>query len=177
MSEELRVDGQQPRVTFGRLPEVPLADVRALLDEPRNRRHLPLAGGTSTPRSATAWVRAKDSPWETAGYGPWAVLLDGVFAGWGGFEAEANGPDFALVLRPARWGAGALVTRIALQIGFDELGFDRVTISLPHTRSPDRAVARLGFVPAGEAVHAGVPFRQFVLTREAWRVAAGRMRG
>ena len=27
MSEELRVDGQQPRVTFSRLPEVPLADV------------------------------------------------------------------------------------------------------------------------------------------------------
>ena len=29
------------------------------------------------------------------GYGPWAVLLDGELAGWGGFQREENGADFA----------------------------------------------------------------------------------
>ncbi|SDT09024.1 Protein N-acetyltransferase, RimJ/RimL family [Friedmanniella luteola] len=158
-----------PEVTFVRLTEVPLDDLVALLDEPRNARHLPLAGGPTTRESTAAWVRSKDQQWETAGYGPWAVLLDGVFAGWGGFQREEHGPDLALVLRPACWGAGELVTRAALQRGFDELGFDAVTIALPRSRNPERVVGRLGFVPAGEVVHDGVPFRLFRLTREVWR--------
>jgi RimJ/RimL family protein N-acetyltransferase len=165
--------GPAPVVRFVRLPEVPLADVVALLGEPRNLRHLPLAGGRPTPESAAAWVRSKDAQWEAAGYGPWAVLLDDVFAGWGGFEPEEGGPDFALVLLPRFWGSGQLVLQAALTVGFGELGFDRVTIALPHSRNPDRAVASLGFVPDGEVVHGGVPFRRYALDRDAWRAVAG----
>ena len=162
-----------PRVDLVRLTEVPLADVVALLAEPRNARHLPLAGGTTTEASTADWVRSKDALWETDGYGPWAVLLDGGFAGWGGFQREEHGPDFALVLRPACWGAGALVTRVALRRGFEELGFPAVTVALPLTRNPDRALARLGFEPAGATAFAGVPFRLYRLTRERWRQVDG----
>ena len=162
-----------PRVDLVRLTEVALADVMALLAEPRNARHLPLAGGDTTEESTADWVRSKDALWEADGYGPWAVLLDGRFAGWGGFQREEHGPDFGLVLRPECWGAGELVTRVALRRGFEELGFVAVTVALPLSRNPDSAVGRLGFAPAGRTAFAGVAFRLYRLTRERWRQVDG----
>ncbi len=127
-----------------------------------------MAGERYTEESAAAWVLAKDGQWASNGYGPWAVLLDAEFAGWGGFQREENGADFALVLSPEHWGHGAQVTRAALARGFTDLGLAEVVIALPYTRHPDRAVARFGFVPDGEVTYGGVPFRQYRLTRQAW---------
>ena len=101
----------------------------------------------------------------------WAVLVDHEFAGWGGFQREDNGADFALVLSPDFWGHGAEITRAALDRGFGELGLDAVVIALPYTRSPDRVVARFGFVPDGEVSYGGAVFRQYRLTRRAWSAA------
>ena len=50
------------RIGFVRLTEVPLAAVLGLLNEPRNARHMPLAG-TFTEESAAEWVTAKDGQW------------------------------------------------------------------------------------------------------------------
>ena len=155
------------RIEFVRLTEVPLAAVVDLINEPRNARHMPLAG-TFTEEAAAEWVAAKDGQWETNGYGPWAVLVDGEFAGWGGFQREENGADFALVLTPRHWGQGAAITEAALDRGFGELGLDEVIIALPHTRSPDRVVARFGFTPDGEVTYDGASFRQYRLTGDAW---------
>jgi hypothetical protein len=96
----------QAQIEFVRLTEVPVADVVALLNEPRNSRHMPLAS-TFTEQSASEWVNSKDAQWERHGYGPWAVLVDGRFAGWGGFQHEDSGADYALVLSPAYWGTAA----------------------------------------------------------------------
>jgi len=164
------------RIEFLRLTEVPVKAVADLLNEPRNSRHLPLAGERFTEQSAAAWVQAKDGQWASNGYGPWAVLLNGEFAGWGGFQREENGADFALVLSPTHWGHGAEVTRAALDRGFTELGLAEVIIALPYTRSPDRVVARFGFVPDGEVSYGGVPFRQYRLARQAWAAGAGSTR-
>jgi [ribosomal protein S5]-alanine N-acetyltransferase len=155
------------QIEFVRLTEVPLAEVFDLLNEPRKARHMPLSG-QFTEESAAGWVAAKDAQWELHGYGPWAVLLDGDFVGWGGFQREDNGADFALVLLPKHWGIGADITRAALERGFRELGLDSVIIALPFSRSPHRAVARFGFVPDGEVSYGGSTFRQFRLTRAAW---------
>ncbi len=161
------------RIDFIRLTEVPLWEVLSLLNEPRNARHMPLAG-TFSDESAAAWVQEKDAQWELHGYGPWAVLVDGRFAGWGGFQKEDGEADFALVLLPEHWGAGAGIARAALDRGFSVLGIDVVTIALPFSRSPTRAVARLGFVPDGEVSYGGSSFRKYLLTREAWNaVSAG----
>lgn len=159
------------QIDFIRLTEVPLAAVLELLNEPRLARHMPLSGA-ATAESAAEWVADKDAQWQLNGYGPWAVLLNGEFAGWGGFQREPNGADFALVLSPPHWGRGADITRAALERGFGELGLDEVVIALPYTRSPDRVVARFGFVPDGEVTYDGVPFRQYRLTRSAWRAAS-----
>ena len=156
------------RIEFTRLGAVPLGAVVALLNEPRNARHMPLAG-TFSEEAAAAWVEAKDGQWRSHGYGPWAVLVDGSFAGWGGFQREDDGADFALVLSPACWGHGAAITRAALDRGFTELGLAEVVVALPWTRSPDRVVARFGFVPDGEVRHGGASFRRYRLTAAAWR--------
>lgn len=154
-------------IVFARLTEVPLADVVRLLNEPRNARHMPLAGAFDD-AAAAAWVRAKDAQWERHGYGPWAVLADGRFAGWGGFQHEDGGADFALVLFPEQWGRGAEIARAALDRGFGALGLDAVLIALPFTRNPGRAVARFGFAPDGEVAYDGARFRRYRLTRAAW---------
>ena len=160
-------------IEFARLTQVPLPEIVTLLNEPRNARHMPLSG-TFSIRSAADWVHGKDQQWETHGYGPWAVLVDGEFAGWGGFQHEENGADFALVLIPGHWGHGAEITRAALDRGFGELGLDEVIIALPQSRNPTRVVARFGFVPDGEVSYDGADFRQYRLTREAWeRRASG----
>jgi RimJ/RimL family protein N-acetyltransferase len=138
-----------------------------LLNDPRTARHMPLSA-TFTETSAAAWVRAKDDQWVNNGYGPWAVLVDGDFAGWGGFQREERGADFALVLSPAHWGRGAEVARAALQLGFGELGLDEVVIALPQSRKPSRVVARYGFVPDDDVTYDGIVFRQYRLTRQSW---------
>lgn len=159
--------GTKPSIEFVRLTEVPLSAVMLLLNEPRNARHMPLAGEFSE-EAAAEWVRAKDGQWEVHGYGPWAVLVNGEFAGWGGFQHEEDGADFGLVLLPEQWGHGADITAMALGRGFDEFGLADVTIALPLTRNATRVVARFGFVPDGEVTYGGSPFRQYRLTREAW---------
>ena len=160
----------EERIEFVRLTEVPVAWVADLLNEPRNARHMPLSRPFSL-ESAAAWVEAKDAQWATNGYGPWAVLVDGTFAGWGGFQREEGGADFALVLRPERWGHGGAVTRAALDRGFGELGLESVLVALPHTRSPERVLRRLGFEPDGQVTYGEVDFRQYRLTRDSWRRA------
>ena len=156
-----------PEIAFVRLTEVPLTEVIQLLNDPRNTRHMPLSN-VFTEESAAEWVAGKDAQWEQHGYGPWGVLVNGDFAGWGGFQREENGADFGLVLRPKHWGAGSDITRAALDRGFGELGLDSVIIALPFTRSPERVVARFGFQPDGEVSYGGSRFRQYRLTRAAW---------
>ena len=156
-----------PQVDLVRLTEVPLDAVHALLDEPRLRRHMPLSSDV-TREEAASWVRDKDSQWQTHGYGPWAVLVDGAFAGWAGFQAEEAGADLAIVLLPEHWGSGQLVAERALDRGFGELGLAEVVIALPLTRRPERVVGRLGFVPDGEVSYGGERFGQYRLSRASW---------
>jgi RimJ/RimL family protein N-acetyltransferase len=161
-------DERVPEIRFGRLTEVPTPVVSRLLNEPRNARHMPLAGHFDDAQTAD-WVRSKDAQWEEHGYGPWAVFVDGEFAGWGGFQREDEGADFGLVLFPSFWGVGAPVTRAALDAGFTEFGFAEVFVALPYSRSPERVMARWGFAPLGGGEVEGVPFRRYRLTRDAWQ--------
>lgn len=93
------------------------------------------------------------------------------YSGWGGFQREENGADFALVLSPDHWGHGAEIASAALEQGFGDLGLGEVIIALPDTRRPDRVMARFGFAPDGDVVYDGASFRQYRLTRHAWLAA------
>lgn len=167
----------EPAVSFVRLTEVANDDVVALLNEPRNARHMPLVGESFTGATAAAWVAAKDEQWQRYGYGPWAILLDGEFAGWGGFQAEPDGADLALVLHPRYWGSGAAVARATIDAGFDGLGLEVILVSLPYSRRPGGVLARWGFAPDGEAMHGGVRFQRYRLLRDRWAASKRDTRG
>ena len=92
--------GGGPRIEFVRLTEVPVSAVLGLLNEPRNRRHMPLSS-RFTEEAAVRWIADKDGQWQRHGYGPWAVLVEGEFAGWGGFRREEYGVGYTLVLAGA----------------------------------------------------------------------------
>lgn len=154
-------------IEFARLIAVPIDDIVSLLNEPKNSRHMPLAAEFSRDE-AIQWARQKDDQWSQHGYGPWAVFIDGAFAGWAGFQHEETGADFGLVLLPKYWGHGLQVSMEALDRGFYDLGLDEVVIALPFSRNATEAVARLGFVPDGKVVYGGSSFRQYRLTRSVW---------
>jgi ribosomal-protein-alanine N-acetyltransferase len=163
-------DPHEPDISFRRLTEVPVHEVRALLNEPRNHRHMPLAGDFSED-GAARWVRDKDAQWDAHGYGPEAVYVDGAFAGWGGFQREDAGADLAVVLAPRYWGHGTVVTRRFLAHGFGELGLEEVVVALPLTRSPARVLERFGFRADGTVTYGSVEFRLFRLSRQGWSTA------
>jgi hypothetical protein len=85
-TERQRLTGRYVRhvpavhLEFVRLTQVPVSEVLALLNEPRNARHMPLSS-TFDEESAARWVADKDAQWERNGYAPWAVLVNGQFAG------------------------------------------------------------------------------------------------
>jgi RimJ/RimL family protein N-acetyltransferase len=157
----------EPEIDFARLTAAPFDELLRLLNEPRNARHMPLAE-QFTEEEAREWIAAKDGRWDEDGYGPWAIYLDGAFAGWGGFQLEANGADYGLVLLPEFWGHGDAITRRALQMGFEDFGLDEVLVALPPSRKPDRVLGRYGFEPDGQVVYYEVAFRQYRLTRDSW---------
>ncbi|MEV0566442.1 GNAT family N-acetyltransferase [Dactylosporangium sp. NPDC050588] len=148
-------------VTLARLTEVDPADLIDLMNDPRVRRHMPLAVGRFGPEDCTAWVAAKEAMWHDHGYGPWALLVDGAFAGWGGLQPEDGEADLALVLRPAYWGHGRAIAERILAEAFGPLGLHDVTVLLPPSRGTAAAVRRLGFRPDGSLEVAGQPFLRF----------------
>ncbi|MEV0135785.1 GNAT family N-acetyltransferase [Dactylosporangium sp. NPDC050688] len=148
-------------LTLARLTEVDPADLIELMNDPRVRRHMPLAVGRFGGEDCVAWVAAKEAMWRERGYGPWAFLVDGVFAGWGGLQPEGDDVDLALVLRPAFWGHGRAVAERVLTEAFGPFGFDEVTVLLPPSRGTAAAVRRLGFRPDGQVEVAGRTFLRF----------------
>lgn len=155
-------------IALVRLGEVPLEAVHALLNDERSHRHLPLAA-PCTLEEAAVWVRDKDAQWDAAGYGPWAITVDGRLVGWGGFQREESGADLGLVLHHADWGLGRRLFSLMLDRGFTELGLDSVTVALPFSRNATRPLMRFGFRPDGEATYGGTSFRQYRLDRTAWQ--------
>jgi RimJ/RimL family protein N-acetyltransferase len=149
-------------LSFHPLSEIPATELLALLTDPEVRRHMPLAGNDWDAESAAAWARAKDAQWLENGYGPWAIRIDGEFAGWGGFQREGDEADLGLVLLPGHWGHGAAIFRELVRRGA-RMQIRNVTIMLPPSRARLKGLARLGFEPAGELDYAGQRFLKFRL--------------
>lgn len=151
------------RIEFLRLPEVDPADLIALMNDPRVRRHLPLARGTFGPAACARFVAAKERLWAKHGYGPWAFVIDDEFAGWGGLQPEGNDVDLGLVLRPKFWGTGRVLYRRLVAYAFEERRVTSVIILLPPSRVRVSGVLALGFLPDGEVQIAGERFLRYRL--------------
>ncbi|MFB9414692.1 GNAT family N-acetyltransferase [Dactylosporangium matsuzakiense] len=157
----------QGMLTLARLTQVAPEALIDLMNDPRVRRHMPLATGVFGPAECTAWVAAKEAMWHEHGYGPWAFLVDGEFAGWGGLQPEDGDADLALVLRQAFWGHGRAIAERVLAEAFGPLALPAVTVLLPPSRRTAAAVLRLGFRPDGEIELAGRRFHRFRRTAPA----------
>ncbi len=154
-------------IRFRRLPEVELDQIAELLNDPRVRRHLPLAQGHFGPRECARFVQSKERMWHEHGFGPWAFVRDGQFIGWGGLQPEGDDVDVGLVLRPDCWGLGRQLYERIVSFAFRDLDLDSVIAMLPPSRLRGGGLNRLGFEPDGEAVLSGERFVRFRLHRPA----------
>ena len=137
-------------IEFRRLSDIDVAEIIALNTHPLVRRHMPLSDDNFGDAECREWVQGKESQWEEYGYGPWAFMLDGKFAGWGGLQYEGGDADLGLVLHPHCWGMGKPIYDEIIRRAFEEMGLKSVTILLPPSRTRVRAIFRLGFQLDGE---------------------------
>lgn len=148
---------------FVRLPEVEPAAILAHLRDPRIARHLPLLPAEPDMALVEKIIAAKEACWEGDGLGHWAILHDGEYAGWGGFQREGNEWDFGLVLRPAYFRHGKAIAIQVFEWARRHTNIEEVTFLLPLSRS-ERALQRFGARPMGTSEHAGLPFRKWSLS-------------
>lgn len=150
-------------IAFARLPAIRPEEIAAHMSDPRVAAHMPLLTGPWDRAAAAAFVAAKEARWRRDGLGHWAILCDGRYAGWGGFQNEGGEWDFGLVLRPEAFGLGTAIARKALAFARADDRIPYVTFLLPPSRQRLGALARLGARPVGEVDYEGARFRKFRL--------------
>lgn len=133
------------------------------LRDPSIARHLPLLPGEPDASLVESVISSKAICWSRDGLGHWGILHQGRYAGWGGFQLEADSWDFGLVLRREHFRNGRAIAIQAFDWARQHTDIDTVTFLLPYSRS-ERALRRLGAIPSGEIVVEGTQFRKWSLT-------------
>ena len=154
-------------VMFEHLRDVAPSSIVSLMNDPLVRRHLPLAEGVFTTADCERFIESKERMWAESGYGPWALLEDGEFLGWGGLQPVSDDAELGLVLCPSSWGIGRAMYRRFVSYAFEELQLESVIAMLPHSRTRGGGLTRLGFVRDGEYETNGVRFLRFRLFESA----------
>lgn len=147
-------------ITLHQFSDILHADWFHLWNHPDVIRHMPLATERWTDSAITEWAKGKDAQWQANGYGPWAIRIDGAFAGWGGFQKEGGEADLALVLLPGFWGHGPALVGHFMSRRL-ELGIGPVSILLPPSRTRVKGLARIGFLFDCEVEYDGQRFLKF----------------
>ncbi len=150
---------------FVHLHEVNEKQIIDLMNNEMVAKQLPLLAGAFTAENCRAFLRAKKQLWDEHGYGPWAFLINGEFAGWGGLQSENGEADFALVLHPNYWGWGRTIFNEVKEHAFNHMNLNTFTILLPPSRLKSKAITRLGFIEDGELKVDGEFFTRFRLTK------------
>ncbi|MGD9657824.1 MAG: GNAT family N-acetyltransferase [Methylocystis sp.] len=151
------------RISFARLPEVSLDEIIEHMSDPRIARHMPLLLFAWDEPRVAAWVSAKEARWQRDGLGHWAILSDGAYVGWGGFQKEGDEWDFGLVLKPDCFGLGLRITRMAISFARADERIPFVTFLLPPSRRHLRGLERLGARLVAEVKHEGAYFLKYRL--------------
>lgn len=153
----------RPRISFARLSEIAPAAIAAHMSDPRLAAHMPLLKGVWDSARTAEFVAMKEAHWTRDGLGHWAILADGAYAGWGGFQREGDEWDYGLVLKPQLFGLGAAITRKAIAFARADPRIAFVTFLLPPSRRHLGALARLGAGFVAEIDHEGERFLKFRL--------------
>lgn len=150
-------------ITFARLTEIEPGQILAHMQDPRVATHLPLLNAAWDAVTVSKFVAAKEDCWNRDGLGHWAILSDGAYAGWGGFQKEGDGWDFGLVLKPDCFGLGARVFRKAMGFAEADARIPFVTFLLAPSRKNLRALDRVGAEYIGEVTYSGSVFLKYRL--------------
>ncbi|MBF0194082.1 MAG: GNAT family N-acetyltransferase [Magnetococcales bacterium] len=152
-------------IEFVHLHEVNEEQIMDLMNNEMVGKQLPLLVEGFTIESCRDFLRAKKQLWDEYGFGPWAFLINGEFAGWGGVQPEHGDADFALVLHPNYWGWGWKVFNKVKDQAFNQMNINTLTILLPPSRQNSKAITRFGFTEDGQLTIDGVIFKRFRLTK------------
>lgn len=152
-----------PEITFARLTEIDPVEIIAHMSDPRVADHMPLLTFEWDTATAASFVTTKEGCWARDGLGHWAILADGKYVGWGGFQKEADEWDFGLVLRPDYFGMGLRIARQALAFARADARIPFVTFLLPLSRKNLGALGRIGARFMGEVDYDGAIFRKYRL--------------
>lgn len=150
-------------ITFVRLSEIDPTEIAAHMSDPRVAEHMPLLTADWSAAATAAFVAHKERYWARDGLGHWAILSNGRYVGWGGFQKEGNDWDFGLVLTPGAFGLGRRITRKALDFARADSRIPFVTFLLPPSRKNLGALERLEARLLGEIKYDGATFLKFRL--------------
>lgn len=153
-------------ITFARLSEIELSEIAAHMSDARVAEHMPLLTFEWDVEVAAGFVAKKEECWARDGLGHWAILANGRYVGWGGFQKEGDEWDFGLVLRPEAFGLGARIARKAIDFAIADERIPFVTFLLPPSRRNLRALERLGARQVGQIEYDGAKFLKFRLETE-----------
>lgn len=157
------------KLEFKRLREIDCSEYIALNTNPMVMRQMPLSSSNFDEAACKDWMEGKEKMWEEHGYGPWAFVIDGRFAGWGGLQPEGDDADLGLVLHPDYWGYGKMIYDEIIRRAFGETGLKSVTILFPPTRTRVKGILPLGFQPDGEIEVGGERFIRYRLNADTSR--------
>lgn len=152
-------------IGFVRLDEIEEEQIIDLMNNEMVRKQLPLLVDGFSSESCRAFLKEKERLWNEHGFGPWAFLINGEFAGWGGLQPESGEADFALVLHPKFWGWGRKIFSKIKDQAFNQTNLKAITVLLPLSRSNSRAITRLGFTEDGQMTVEGEFFTRYRLTK------------
>ncbi len=153
------------KIEFVHLYEVEKEQIINLMNNEVVAKQLPLLTEGFSVEDCQDFLKAKKQLWDKHGFGPWAFLINGEFAGWGGLQQEHGEIDFALVLHPQFWGWGRKIFNKVKDQAFNEMNLKSITVLLPPGRRNTKAITRLGFIDDGQLNINGVMFKRFRLIK------------
>lgn len=146
-----------------RFTDVQPEEILTHMSDPRVAEHMPLLNVRWDLQTVARFIYTKEDYWRRDGLGHWAILFDGNYVGWGGFQKEGDEWDYGLVLRPLCFGLGPRITSKALAIAKADERIPFVTFLLPPSRKNLGALVRLGAKFVSEVEHDGARFLKFRL--------------
>ena len=154
------------KLTFVRLPDIAPDEIIAHMSDPRIAEHMPLLTSKWNRQVLTEFIATKEACWRRDGFGHWAILCNGVYVGWGGFQKEGDEWDFGLVLKPDSFGLGPRIARKAIAFAIADERIPYITFLLPPSRTRLGGLAKRGARFVGEVEHDGRQFLKYHLDTE-----------
>ncbi|WP_298260803.1 GNAT family N-acetyltransferase [uncultured Litoreibacter sp.] len=150
-------------IKFTRLTQIDPAEILSHMSDPRVAEHMPLLTFDWDADAVAKFVETKEQHWRRDGLGHWAILVNGIYVGWGGFQKEGGDWDYGLVLRPDSFGHGIRITKQAIEFACADERLPYVTFLLPPSRQNLGALKRFGANFVGEIDYDGAKFLKFML--------------